>query len=246
MVRLLAAGAALSLGLCGAQAGTVTFASGLGGYAAAGAPALLERTSAAESEAPDGTPFQEEQAQARQAFEAGEPSKAAAAVAKLIDMIEKDERARTGRPGPQTASALTSLAWYRLFAHDYKGALAAAERAAGASPSDPLSATNRAHALMFLGRGAEAKYLHQIYKGKPLGKSGKLWEAVILDDFKELQKRGFKHAQMADIEAQLSAPLPSTTTASASSSGPAAGPGAAVPAQHPTRSNRSIFSGWRW
>ncbi len=137
----------------------------------------------------DASPFQEARAQAQAAFEAGQPSKAAVAQAKLAEAVEKAEREKAGRPGPQTASALLALSWYRLFARDFKGALAASERAGGLAP-DPIYATNRAHALMFLGRAREAKWLHQMYKGQPVQKGGKLWEEAIRDDFKEFGKRG--------------------------------------------------------
>ncbi len=150
----------------------------------------------------DASPFQEAQAQAQAAFDAGQPSKAAAAQAKLIDAVEKEERQKAGKPGPQTASALLTLSWYRLFAHDFKGALAASERAGGLAP-DPVYATNRAHALMFLGRAREAKWLYQMYKGQPVEKGGKLWEDAIRDDFKEFEKRGLKHPQMSEIQALL-------------------------------------------
>ena len=153
----------------------------------------------------DAPPFQEARAQAQAAFDAGQPSKAAAAQAKLIDAIDKAEREKAGKPGPQTASALGALSWYRLFAHDFKGALAASERAGGLAP-DPVYATNRAHALMFLGRAREAKWLHQMYKGKPVQQGGKLWEEAIREDFKEFGKRGLRHAQIAEIEALLAGP----------------------------------------
>jgi tetratricopeptide (TPR) repeat protein len=153
----------------------------------------------------EASPFQEARAQAQAAFNAGQPSKAAAAQAKLAGAVEKAEREKAGKPGPQTASALGALSWYRLFAHDFKGALAASERAGGLA-SDPVYATNRAHALMFLGRAREAKWLYQMYKGQPVEKGGKLWEEAIRDDFKEFWMRGLRHAQMAEIEALLAAP----------------------------------------
>ena len=86
------------------------------------------------------------------AFEAGEYSKAAAGQAKLAEAREKAERAATGRPGPQTATAQSDLSWYRLFAHDFRGALAASDRAIAAQPDLLAAVMNKAHALMFLGR----------------------------------------------------------------------------------------------
>ena len=43
-----------------------------------------------------------------------------------------------------------------------------------------------------LGRAREAKWLYQIHKGQPIQKGGKLWEAAILEDFKEFEKRGLE------------------------------------------------------
>ena len=97
-----------------------------------------------------------------------------------------------------------ALSWYRLFARDFKGALAASERAGALAP-DPVYATNRAHALMFLGRAREAKGLYLRYKGQPVKQGGKLWEDAILEDFKEFGKRGLKHPQIAEIEPLLAA-----------------------------------------
>jgi tetratricopeptide (TPR) repeat protein len=152
----------------------------------------------------DASPFQEARAQAQAAFDAGQPSNAAAAQAKLAGAVEKAEREKAGKPGPQTADALLALSWYRLFAHDFKGALAASERAGGLAP-DPLYATNRAHALMFLGRAREARGLYLRYKGQPVQQGGKLWEDAIREDFKEFGKRGLKHPQIAEIEPLLAA-----------------------------------------
>jgi hypothetical protein len=149
-------------------------------------------------------PFQEAKAAAVAAFDAGEYAKAATGLAKLAEAREKAERAATGRPGPQTATALLELSWYRLFAHDFRGALAAAERAVAAQPDFLPAVMNRAHALMFLGRNWEARALYARYKGQELKGYGQ-WEAVVLGDFKEFEKRGLKSRQIAEIQALLAA-----------------------------------------
>ncbi len=148
------------------------------------------------------SPFQEARAAAMAAFEAGEYSKAAAGMARLVEAREKAERAATGRPGPQTATALLELSWFRLFAHDFKGSLAASERAIATQPDLLPAVMNRAHALMFLGRSWEARALHARYKGQDVKGYGQ-WEAVVLDDFKEFGKRGLKNPQIAEIKALL-------------------------------------------
>ena len=136
------------------------------------------------------------------AFDAGEYSKAATGLAKLAEAREKAERAATGRPGPHTATALLELSWYRLFAHDFRGSLAASERAIAAQPDFLPAVMNRAHALMFLGRDREARALYARYKGQDVKGYGQ-WEAVVLGDFKEFEKRGLKNRQIAEIKALL-------------------------------------------
>ncbi len=147
-------------------------------------------------------PFQEARAAAKAAYDAGEYAKAAAAQAKLVEAQEKAERAAAGRPGAQTATALLELSWYRLFAHDFKGSLAAADRAIAAQPDLLPAIMNKAHALMFLGRSWEARTLYARYKGQDVKGNGQ-WEAVALDDFKEFEKRGLKIPQIAEIKALL-------------------------------------------
>jgi hypothetical protein len=69
-------------------------------------------------------------------------------------------------------------------------------------PTTSRSKSNRAHALMFLGRGEDCKALYLAYKGKPV--SGQLWERGIVEDFAEFRKAGLTHPMMADIEKELS------------------------------------------
>lgn len=149
-------------------------------------------------------PFLQSQAEAQASFDAGNYAKAAAAQAKVAKAEETAEREKAGKPGPQTASALLAVSWYKLFARDFRGAVAASGRAATLSP-DPIYQTNKAHALLFLGRMREARALYLRYKGKRVSEGGMLWEEAIRDDFKEFKQRGLKHRQMAEIEALLAA-----------------------------------------
>ena len=142
---------------------------------------------------------------ANAAFEAGKYADAAALQVKYAAAQEKAEREKAGKPGSQTAGALLGVAWYKLFAHDFKGAMAASKRATALSP-DPMYATNKAHALMFLGREREARALYLRYKGQHVVEAGgKLWEEAILDDFKEFEAHGLKHRSMAKIRELLAA-----------------------------------------
>ncbi len=157
----------------------------------------------AEIAALDASPYEEARAQIEAAYGAGDFAKAAAAQARLAADIEKAERGKAGKPGPDTASAMLGLAWYRLFERDFGGALAASDHGIALRPDWLPLATNKAHALMFLGRVREARALYLRYKGQRVEAGGKLWEEAIAEDFKEFEKRGLKHRRMAEIAALL-------------------------------------------
>jgi len=100
---------------------------------------------------------------------------------------------------------LTQLSWYALFARHYAEALDAAERSIKLKTS-LVPETNRAHALMMLGRAAEAKSIYLAHKGEPL--NGKKWEEIIADDFAKLRKAGIESPLMAEIETAFKPPPP--------------------------------------
>jgi hypothetical protein len=119
---------------------------------------------------------------------------------------EEVETEREGKPGKETAEALYNVAWYALFAREFTKALTAADRVHALLPHDPKFHINRAHALMFVGRGEDSKTLYLANKGKPIsGPDGPLWEHVIVEDFAEFRKAGLMHPMMADIERELGA-----------------------------------------
>jgi hypothetical protein len=62
---------------------------------------------------------------------------------RLAAEIEKGETASAGKPGARTASALTSVAWYALLAHDFKQALASSDRAHALAPTSLYAESNR-------------------------------------------------------------------------------------------------------
>jgi hypothetical protein len=140
------------------------------------------------------------------------PIEAAAAARRYAEALQlqealaaEDEAAETkrdGKPGEDTASALGDVAWRALFAREYRKALTVAERAHALRPNDLSIETNRAHALMFLGRRKEARALYLAYKGKPVSDDN-VWESVIADDFAGFRKAGFTHPMMAEIEKEL-------------------------------------------
>jgi tetratricopeptide (TPR) repeat protein len=122
----------------------------------------------------------------------------------LATRVEAVETKREGKPGEETAQALGALAWRALFAQAFKKALAVADRAHALLPDDLAIETNRAHALMFLGRGKQSKALYIAHKGELI--SGKPWERVVVEDFAEIRKTGLRHPMMAQIEKDLAVP----------------------------------------
>ena len=135
-------------------------------------------------------------------FEAGDFAKAAAMQAELAAAIEKAETEKEGKAGPLTAQEQGNLAWYRLFTREFDKALAASERGLALRSGGLGIATNRAHALMFLGRAEEARTAYLEHKGKEIAGQGE-WGVVVLKDFAEFEKRGLAHPQMAAIRALL-------------------------------------------
>jgi CHAT domain-containing protein/Tfp pilus assembly protein PilF len=114
--------------------------------------------------------------------------------------IEKAEAAGAGNPGTKTASALGNLAWHALFARSFDEALAASERAHSLSPDTLWIEINHAHALLFLGRIAEARQLYRAHKGAPmLPASDRIWEDTVEGDFVALRAAGLEHADFDEI-----------------------------------------------
>jgi TPR repeat protein len=122
----------------------------------------------------------------------------------LAAKVEAEETKRDGKPGEQTAWELTQVIEYALFAKEFTKALTVANRSHALFPDDLIIETNRAHALMFMERGEEAKALYLAHKGKPLSEQDKqLWEQAIAEDFERLGKAGLTHPMMVDIEKEL-------------------------------------------
>ena len=99
----------------------------------------------------------------------------------------------------------TKSAWCALFAREFDTALSALERAHALLPADLMIETNRAHALMFLGREEEARVLESCPQGDDASprKISRSWERATADDFAEFRKAGLAHPMMGEIEKQL-------------------------------------------
>jgi hypothetical protein len=140
----------------------------------------------------------------REAAAAGRYAEALKQQEALTTKVEAVETKRDGKPGEETAQALNAVAWRALFAREFTKALTIADRAHALLPDDLGIESNRAHALMFVGRGEDCNALYLAHKGKPMsGQDGKLWERAIAEDFAELSKAGITHPMMADIKEEL-------------------------------------------
>jgi hypothetical protein len=117
---------------------------------------------------------------------------------------EAAETEREGKPGRETAQALSDVAWYAVLARDFTKALTVAEHARGLSPDNLDIEADRAYALMFLGRGDESEAIYLAHKGQSMSdQNRKLWERVIAKDFAELRKAGLARPMMGEIERKL-------------------------------------------
>jgi TPR repeat protein len=141
--------------------------------------------------------------------------------------IEKREIAEAGKPGLETARALGSVAWDALLAQRPAQSLEAANRARSLVPEPLLIQlewlwieADRAHALMFMDRGSDARniYLNLIERVEPklistqaddrdkamdgdnVDRDNKPWQRWIADDFAKLREAGLERLLMADIE----------------------------------------------
>ncbi len=67
--------------------------------------------------------------------------------------------------------------------------------------------TNRAHALLFLGRTKEAEAVYLGHRGeKVFANSDEKWEDAILTDFDDLSKAGITNPEFARLRALLKPP----------------------------------------
>ena len=122
----------------------------------------------------------------------------------LAAQTEKRETEQQGKPAAETAWAVGEVAWYALHMREFNEALAAADRAHTLLPTDLTIETNRAHALMFLGREDDARALYLAHKGERLSEvDNKPWEQVIAEDFADFRKAGLTNPMMDDIEKRL-------------------------------------------
>jgi tetratricopeptide (TPR) repeat protein len=148
----------------------------------------------------------QEASRAAKAGKAGKWDEAIKAQKACIELIIKesknDEEKRRDLPGPYV-----SLAWYQLHTKDFAGALASSEEGLKLKPRYLPLETNRAHALLFLGKTDEAEKIYRQYMGREIGVESEgqkndplnTWEKTILEDFDTLEKDGISHPEFNRI-----------------------------------------------
>ena len=128
-------------------------------------------------------------------------SEAAAAMRELTDFLEATDELGSDFRKAALARYLLSLSWYQLNAGDFTAALASAERGLQVNPEDFELDTNRAHALMFLGRHEEADALYRKHIGQLLGE--RKWETAVLEDLDKLEAAGRTHPAFAGVRSAM-------------------------------------------
>ena len=142
--------------------------------------------------------------QARQQFDTRRYAEALATQRAVAAGTERTEIARSGAAGQETAQDLASLSWYALFARTPVEALDASQRALKLTPALWAIDSNRAHALLLLGRTEEARKLYLAHRGKRISTaSDETWEDAITADFDALRAAGVVHEAFPGIVAQL-------------------------------------------
>jgi len=95
---------------------------------------------------------------------------------------------------------LGGMAYRFILAGDFTQGLDVVDEAIALAPATTWLYANRAHALMLLGRVADARALYLRFRGTTKVLDDKSWEICVLDDFAELRQAGITHSLMDEIE----------------------------------------------
>jgi len=118
----------------------------------------------------------------------------ALAIAKMLPKADKTNAQRISEPSYMSGE-IASIAYEFELAGAFAKALEAADLAISLAPDETWIYTNRAHALMFLGRVDEARTIYLQHRGEK--SHDVIWETAVLRDFVELRKAGYMHPLMA-------------------------------------------------
>jgi tetratricopeptide (TPR) repeat protein len=124
----------------------------------------------------------------------------------IIERLADSDRSNTGwqRDLQSSTDRIGGLARMFVLARNFRTAFEATDLVISLTPTKIWFHTNRAHALMFLGRVDEARAVYLRYRGENV-QNGKAWETVVLEDFAELRKAGLTHPLMDEIEKRFAA-----------------------------------------
>jgi tetratricopeptide (TPR) repeat protein len=125
----------------------------------------------------------------------------------IIETLAKSDPGNAGWQSDLRYSIekLGGMAYRFLLAHDFAKALEAADQSISLAPDLTWLYTNRAHALMFLGRIDEARAIYLKYRGQKTQQGDDIWETAIRNDFAELRKAGLTNPLMDEIETLFAA-----------------------------------------
>jgi tetratricopeptide (TPR) repeat protein len=123
----------------------------------------------------------------------------------LMEKLTKADPENEGWKGDLqfSVSKVGGLAFNFELAGNFATALQVADEAIAHAPDQIWLYTNKAHALMFLGRTDEARELYRKYRGTQLQKD-KPWEAAVLEDFAAFRKAQLSNPLMDEIEKEFS------------------------------------------
>ncbi len=108
-------------------------------------------------------------------------------------------------------NAYVSLSWFQLFAKDFKGAEESSDLGLKLDQSFLPTYTNRAHALLFQGKIAEAEAVYKGHLGETETFRGRKWEEAILTDFDDLEAAGITSPEFPRIRKYLQDSLKSSS-----------------------------------
>jgi tetratricopeptide (TPR) repeat protein len=136
--------------------------------------------------------------------QAGRLKEAVAVYAELVETCRwLYASAESNGSKSQLAGALGSLSFVLLLNRRAGDALAAAQEALSLDPAPLWVETNRAHALLFLGRSEESKAVYVEFRDRLLFEH-KTFAQAVTEDFSEFRKYGIDTPEMKDIDALLS------------------------------------------
>ena len=117
------------------------------------------------------------------------------------------------KPGPEQAKSLAradlDLSWLQILTRDFAGALATTDSGLQLDADYLPLTVNRAHALSFLGRTAEAESIYVGNRDKKFDtQDSDTWQKEVIKDFDTLEADGLSNPQFLRIRQLLAAPKP--------------------------------------